>query len=54
MNFILRILKKLSNIPGLKIYILDKDNNALEYSESIPGCSFTHSRILIEYYKTIY
>lgn len=49
-DFMLRILNRFKNIPDLKIYIIDKDNVALEYSDVIPCCSFTRSRVLIEYY----
>ena len=50
-DFILRILKIFNNIPELKFYIIDNDNNALEFSDTIPISSHSRSRILIEYYS---
>lgn len=50
-KFILRIIERFQNVPDLKIYIVDKDNVALEYSNIIPCCSHTRARLLIEYHK---
>lgn len=50
-DFILRILKIFNNIPKLKFYIIDNDNNALEFSDTDPISSHNRCRILIEYYS---